>query len=155
MFAVPYEVAPSKIDGAGQGVFLSSDVRAGQVIVAPDQIPSTLSWPEIVALGEERRALESSVRWFEDHFTITPDWPDECFINHAFSPSGLWHLGFVFAARDIKAGEELTIDYRYLLHENFQDGFIDSVSGRAVAGIPWAENLRSSTEALLAILQKR
>jgi hypothetical protein len=152
MFAIPYAVRPSLIAGAGKGVFVTADVRAGKVIVAPDQIPGTLSWPEIVALGEQQRAVESSVRWFEDHFTITPDWPDECFINHAFEPTGLWHLGFVFAARDLDAGTELTIDYRYLLHENFQDGFIDSVSGRPVNGIPWNENLRTSTEALLKLL---
>ncbi len=153
MFAVSYSVGPSMIVGAGRGVFVTDNVASASVIVAPDQIPGTLTWPEIVRLGEERRALESSVRWFEDHFTITPDWPDECFINHSFTPSGLWHLGFVFAARELQAGEELTIDYRYLLHENFQDGFIDTLSGRPVQGIPWKENLRSSTAALLVLLQ--
>jgi hypothetical protein len=152
MFAIPYRVGPSRIAGAGRGIFLLEKAASGAVIVAPDAIARTYRWDDIVRLGETDRAVESSVRWFEDHFTISPDWPDECFVNHSFEPTGLWHLGFVFAARELPADTELTIDYQYLLHEDFQDGFIDGVSGRRVSGLPWRENLRASTAALLKLL---
>ncbi len=41
--------------------------------------------------------VESGVRWFEDWFSLTQEWSDECYVNHSFKPNGLWHLGFIFA----------------------------------------------------------
>ena len=68
-----------------------------------------------MALPDARALLPATVRWFEDRYTISDDWPDECFVNHSFTPSGLWHLGFVFATTRLEAGTEITVDYRHLL----------------------------------------
>jgi len=142
-----YRIAASSIPGAGQGVFLAEPVAAGRVLVAPDAIPAVHSLQEIRDRPDADTALAASVRWFEDRFTVSLDWPDECYINHDFSPTGLWHLGFVFAPRDLEPGEELTVDYRHLLGEGEQEVFLDARSGKPIIGWSWAESLRrSSTE---------
>lgn len=143
-----YRIAPSTIPGAGQGLFVEERVRRGRIVVAPDAIPTTFRWSEIESRPDRDDVLPSTVRWFEDRFTVTPEWPDECYVNHAFAPNGVWHLGFIFAARDLAPGEELTIDYRHLLGEGQEEAFRDSLSGERIVGLPWAESLRMTTEQL-------
>lgn len=152
MILPAYRVAPSTIPGAGQGVFVSEAVERGRILVAPDAIPRVFRWEEVLALPDRDAALAASVRWFEDRFTVSPEWPDECYLNHSFEPNGLWHLGFVFAARDLAAGEEVTVDYRHLLGEGQQEEFRDAVSGRAIVGWSWQESLSRSTRDLAALL---
>ena len=148
MILFRYRIAASRIPGAGQGVFLEQPVSAGRVIVAPDAIPAVYPLPDILARPDSEQALAASVRWFEDRFTVSLDWPDECYINHDFEPNGLWHLGFVFAERDLEAGEELTIDYRHLLDEGQHEAFVDARSGQPIVGWSWAESLRRSSARL-------
>jgi len=124
-----YRIAASTIPGAGQGVFIEAPLAAGRILVAPDAIPRVYRWDEVMALPDRESALAASVRWFEDRYTVSPEWPDECYLNHSFTPNGLWHLGFVFAARDLEPGEEITIDYRHLLGEGQQESFRDAASG--------------------------
>lgn len=143
-----YRIAASAIAGAGQGVFLAEPLKAGRVIVAPDAIPAVHSLADIRARSDADAALAASVRWFEDRFTVSLDWPDECYINHDFSPSGLWHLGFVFAQRDLDEGEEVTVDYRHLLGEGERETFADARSGEPIIGWSWAESLRRSSSDL-------
>lgn len=147
-----YRVAASSIPGAGRGVFVAEAVAAGRILVAPDAIPRVYRWDEVLAMPDRDLALAASVRWFEDRYTVTPDWPDECYLNHSFAPNGLWHLGFVFAARQLAAGEELTIDYRHLLGEGQEESFRDAATGQAIVGWAWQESLSRSTRALAALL---
>lgn len=146
-----YRIAPSRIPGAGQGLYLEEPVRRGRIVVAPDAIPATFGWDEVRAQPDPSAAMAAAVRWFEDRYTISLDWPDECYLNHSFEPNGLWHLGFVFAARDLDAGEELTVDYRHLLPEGEPEAFRDAATGREIIGFSWAESLASSTRALAAL----
>ncbi|MCK7594068.1 SET domain-containing protein-lysine N-methyltransferase [Pseudomarimonas salicorniae] len=143
-----YRIDASTIPGAGQGVFLAEPIAAGRVLVAPDNIPSVFSLQEIEHRPDRDAALPASVRWFEDRFTVSLDWPDECYINHDFEPTGLWHLGFVFAARDLAEGEEVTVDYRHLLGEGQREEFLDARSGEPIIGWSWAESLRRSSHEL-------
>ena len=145
MIPTPYRVAPSTIPGAGKGLFVDAPVAAGRIIVAPDAINRVYRWDEVLAQPDFEAALASSVRWFEDRYTITPEWPDECYINHAFAATGLWHLGFVFAARDLDAGEEVTVDYRHLLREGEYEVFADAVTGQPIIGYSWQQSLAIST----------
>jgi len=147
-----YHIGPSQITGAGQGLFLDEPVARGRLITAPDAIPRVFTFDEIMALPDAATLLPATVRWFEDRYTVTPEWPDECYINHAFAPSGLWHLGFVFAAADLAAGCEITVDYRHLLAPRQEEDFRDSASGERIVGFTWLESLRSSTQTLAALL---
>jgi hypothetical protein len=147
-----YHVAASAIPGAGKGLFLDEPVAAGRVLTAPDGNDRTFRHAEIAASAELSAQWHASARWFEDHYTLSPDWPDECYINHSFAPNGLWHLGFVFALADLPAGTELTVDYRHLLPPGQSEDFADSVTGETITGLPWHESLASTTQALARLL---
>lgn len=152
MFLVAYSVQASRIAGAGRGVFLAEPVAAGRTLIAPDAIPRVHRWTEIEAMPDADSAKAASVRWFDEYYTVSLEWPDECYLNHSFAPNGLWHLGFVFAARDIAAGEELTIDYRHLLPEGEREAFVDADSGQPIIGWSGRESLRRSTLELARLL---
>lgn len=143
-----YRIAASAIPGAGKGLFLEEPVAAGRIITAPDAIERTWSHAEIDADPALAAQFHASARWFEDRYTLSPDWPDECYINHSFRPNGLWHLGFVFARAELPAGSEITVDYRHLLPPGQAEDFLDAATGETIVGLPWAESLAESSLAL-------
>jgi hypothetical protein len=147
-----YRIAASAIAGAGQGLYLDNAVRAGSVITAPDAIERTYRHADILADPLLAAQFHASARWFEDRYTLSPDWPDECYINHSFTPNGLWHLGFVFALSDLPQGTEITIDYRHLLPPGQAEDFIDTATGERIIGLSWPESLAHSTRALAGLL---
>lgn len=146
-----YRVAASTIPGAGKGVFVEQPVVRGRILVAPDAIPRVYRWDEIMAMPDRDEALAASVRWFEDRYTVSPEWPDECYLNHSFSPTGIWHLGFVFATAELTPGTELTVDYRHLLATGQVEAFRDSQSGQEIVGFSWAESFALSLGQLSAL----
>ncbi len=152
MILPKYHIGPSLIAGAGQGLFLDEPLARGRLITAPDAIPRVYTFEDILALPDADQLLPATVRWFEDRYTVTPEWPDECYINHAFNPSALWHLGFVFAAANLPAGTEITVDYRHLLAPGQEEDFRDAHSGEPIVGFTWRESLRASTAALATLL---
>ncbi|MGH8164636.1 MAG: SET domain-containing protein-lysine N-methyltransferase [Rhodanobacteraceae bacterium] len=147
-----YRIGASTIPGAGLGLYMEEPVPRARVVVAPDGIGDTHRFEELQVDPALVAQMHTSVRWFEDRYTLAPDWPDECYVNHSFEPNGLWHLGFVFAARDLGAGEELTIDYRHLLAPGQEETFRDARSGAPIVGIGWRESLAATTRALAALL---
>jgi hypothetical protein len=148
-----YRIADSAIAGAGKGLFVDEDVAAGRIVTAPDAIDRTWSYAEILASPTLSTQLHAAARWFEDRYTLSPDWPDECYVNHSFQPTGLWHLGFIFAAADLAAGSEITVDYRHLLAPGQEEGFLDASSGERIVGHSWESSLAASTRALAALLK--
>ena len=145
-------VAPSRIPGAGKGLFVAEAVPAGRILIAPDRIDRMHPLAEKLAFAPGSIEDESSVCWFEDWFTTCPDWPDECYVNHSFTPTGIWHLGFLFAARDLTPGDELTMDYRLVIGTGEALPFCDSETGRPIVGLPWREKFESSARLLLEIV---
>lgn len=152
MILPQYHIGPSLIAGAGQGLFLDEPLARGRLVTAPDAIPSVYTFEDILALPNASQLLPATVRWFEDRYTVTPEWPDECYINHAFNPSALWHLGFVFAGANLQAGTEITVDYRHLLAPGQEEDFRDARSGERIVGFTWQQSLRASTAALASLL---
>lgn len=147
-----YHIAASTIPGAGKGLFLDETVAAGRVITAPQDIDQTYRYSEITASTELQAQSHASARWFEDRYTLSPDWPDECYVNHSFSPNGLWHLGFIFALAELPVGTEITVDYRHLLPPGQAEDFVDSATGETIVGLSWQESLASSTHELARLL---
>lgn len=147
-----YHIGPSPIAGAGQGLFLDETVSRGRIVIAPDAIPRTWTFDEVSAMPDATAMLPATVRWFEDRYTVTPEWPDECFVNHSFAPTGLWHLGFIFAVAELDIGTEITVDYRHLLAPGQEEDFRDAESGERIVGFTWNESLAASSQALLGLL---
>jgi hypothetical protein len=147
-----YRIADSAIPGAGKGLFVDESVAAGRVVIAPDAIDSTHRWADILGSPTLSTELHAAARWFEDRYTVSPEWPDECYVNHSFTPSGLWHLGFIFALSDLEQGAEITVDYRHLLAPGQEESFHDAATGEKITGLPWQESLAQTTRALAALL---
>ena len=147
-----YRVDASLIPLAGKGLFAEQRVARGAVIIAPDNVHTV--WPEAKLRGHapDSVEVESSVRWFEDYFSLTPEWSDECYVNHSFTANAQWHLGFIFALREIAPGEEITMDYRYVIGSGEALPFKDSVTGREIVGLTWQDCLRQSALAVAALL---
>jgi hypothetical protein len=152
MIVPRYRVAPSLIPGAGKGLFLDERVAAGSVIIAPDKVHTLMHERDLRRYPENSIEVESSVRWFEDWFSLTPEWSDECYVNHSFTPSGLWHLGFIFALRDLDADAEVTVDYRLVIGSGERLPFNDATTGEAIVGYAWREALTISSRHLLTVL---
>jgi len=147
-----YRIASSSIPGAGKGVFLEEPLAKGCIAIAPDKIDQTWSFSQVLSDPARAALLYTSVRWFEDRYTLSPDWPDECYVNRSFEPTGLWLLGFIFAVRDLAAGEELTIDYRHLLAPGQEEDFRDAYTGEAIIGYAWKDSLRLGLDTLRGLL---
>lgn len=154
MIVPRYRIEPSRIPQAGKGLFLDELVARGAVIIAPDNVHTLMHERELRTHAEDSIEVQSSVRWFEDWFSLTPEWSDECYANHSFEPTGLWHLGFVFAQADLPAGTEVTIDYRLVIGSGEEMPFRDSITGEAIVGLPWQANIEHSAARLLQLLKR-
>ena len=152
MIVPRYRIAASRIPGAGQGLFLEEAVSAGDILTAPDAIDRTWRLAEIENSAELQALAHARARWFEDRYTVSPEWPDECYVNHSFQPTGLWHLGFIFATADLAADTEITVDYRHLLAPGEEEGFNDALTGEKIVGYTWPQSLAVSTRALAALI---
>jgi hypothetical protein len=153
LITIRYSIRASSIADAGKGFFLEENVRAGRVLMAPTNVTHTVSLAEIMSPQSHPEA-STSVVWFEDQCVTSPDLPDDYFINHSFEPNGLWHLGFVFALRDLDAGEELCLDYRHLIAPGYTLEFCDGATGREITGYDWRTNLGITTRQLLRLVDR-
>lgn len=152
MIVPRYRIAASSIAGAGQGLYLDEAVSRGTVIIAPDKVHTVMREAALRQYPPQSIEVESSVRWFEDWFSLTPEWSDECYVNHSFAPTGLWHLGFIFACDDLAAGTEVTMDYERVIGSGERMPFKDAASGREIVGLPWPQALQRSAAELLQLL---
>ncbi len=153
LITVKYRVGPSSVAGAGKGFFVEEPVAAGRVLIAPTHATHTVRLAEIFSPQSHPHA-ETSVVWFEDHCVVSPDYPDDFFINHSFTPNAVWHLGFVFALRDIAAGEELFLDYRHLIAPGVALDFRDGATGQEIVGLAWKDSLRITAAQVLALAER-
>ncbi|MBX9926270.1 MAG: SET domain-containing protein-lysine N-methyltransferase [Hyphomicrobiaceae bacterium] len=111
-------------DAMGRGVFAVRDIAAGDVLGAFHTI--RLPPAEVAAIRDALWPVASSTLpsyWFEDDADgsalIVLGWLE--LVNHARTPNldRTWRTAMdgeivtVLAARDIAAGEQLTIDYRF------------------------------------------
>ncbi|TJY65205.1 SET domain-containing protein [Sinimarinibacterium sp. CAU 1509] len=149
-----YQIEPSRIPGAGKGLFLDQPVPRGSVIVAPDNVHTVWSESRLRQYAPDSIEVESSVRWFEDQFSLTPEWSDECYVNHSFRPTAQWHLGFIFALSDLPAGTEVTMDYRYVIGDGERLPFTDAETGREIVGLPWAKALSDSAQRIAGLISR-
>ena len=141
-------IKDSLIPMAGKGLFTEEFLSKGRVIIFPNQEHIVFSAHEFKVFDPNSMEHISGIRWFEDCYSCDPDWSEESHLNHSFEPNCLWHLGFVFPMRDILAGEELTIDYRYLLDADSRMDFVDSITGKEIRGITFSEKM-SETSSIL------
>lgn len=149
MLRVKSYIGESTIPNAGNGLFAAQHIRKGEVVVFPNQTHRVYSREELMNMPRDSEEFNSSVRWFDNCYTVDPEKSDIFYLNHSFSPNCLWHLGFIFALEPIVEGAELTIDYRVLMDESEELAFHDSLTGSPIRGFPW-ERKMTITSAQLA-----
>jgi hypothetical protein len=118
MLLIETFVGLSKIHGAGLGLFTLHPIEAGTVIWREHQIfDLTFTQDELDRLGEAfwpAMKKIDSYAWFDEQrgLWVLPG-DDARFMNHSEEPNcDDSELFVIKAARHIKMGEELTVDYR-------------------------------------------
>jgi hypothetical protein len=98
----------------GKGIFARRDFRRGAVILRWQQ-GRVVRHDEIPTLSE----------WEQDHLSeLTPETDQilpapRCYANHACAPNAISTGDTLFAWSDIRAGDEITIDYRLNAHDRW------------------------------------
>lgn len=152
-FRLATELKPSTLAGAGDGIFALEGAPRGKFL--------GMDFPSYRKLCTDRDVPElpeeiQKFSWrhvehvcFEAHDRrSTAD-----LLNHSFDPNVHWHLGYYFAARDIRAGDELFVDYRYLFAPSWTDGMVDAETGRPVEGMDWRASLIHSASKLIDLIE--
>lgn len=117
----------------GQGIFCSEDIRAGECLMIWGGIPVPKANFDMAAYR-----FQSIVPISEDHYLALPVTDEEVsideYLNHSCDPSA-WLVDevCVVARRDLRAGEEITVDAA-----TWDDGFGKeyAVDGRCTCGSP-------------------
>ena len=151
---IPVEVRPSRI--FGKGLFALRPVSPGTVICSFSTDARVITEEEYLQAIRENRYLvvRTGTRYVGKYFTYTEQPDTELnFFNHAFEPNLLVHCGVVIAERDIAAGEELTIDYRYLIDDTEIGIYNDALTGRPIRGFPPRQTLLETSRRLIKLLE--
>ena len=119
-FLIAYEVKKCEDKVKGLGVFAKQDIAKGTMTWRPTSLITKLSLAEVYARLESMTPESAQIflkQAFvmpseDDKLCINPN-DDGRFTNHSNNPNQYVPEGGkeAFAARDIKAGEELTINY--------------------------------------------
>lgn len=91
----------------GKGVFALRDFREGEFIFRR-RLGAPLTIDEIARLSDEDRMHLCELDWEHSAVLFSPG----CYLNHSCEPNAMRSGVKVFAWRAIRAGDEITIDYR-------------------------------------------
>ena len=152
MLYMDTELRESKISGLG--LFTLVSVRKGSVVANfghDCELISEKGYQEEQKKGNEL-LIKSGVRWVGKNFLYNNQIGNEEYINHSNQPTLLCHCGVCFATKDLEPGDELTIDYRYLLAEKDINAFEDEASGQFIDGLPPKEALLNTAQQLLKLV---
>lgn len=128
-FCVPIEVKPSATHG--DGVHAVEPIRKGTIICNLFRSPDVYIVSEAQITEMWNRNPEAAVlvtgRIYGDYFAYGTYMDAECFLNHSDEANAINFLGQTIALRDIAAGEEIMINYRFIFAP---DMYITTDKGR-------------------------
>jgi len=117
----------SKSSISGIGVFAAEDIPKGTVTWSySPYFAVKFSYEHIQCMSEEERARlqQLDYYWIDSDGNYVFSLDHDKFMNHSFNANIISIDDFSeVAARDIKAGEELTIDYRTITPEEVWDDY--------------------------------
>ncbi len=152
MLYIKNELRKSKI--CGLGLFTLEKIKKGRIIGNFSHNANVMTEEEYQkeqGIGNSL-IIQSAVRWAGKLFVYNSEIGNEDYINHSDDPNILYHCGLCFALKDIDAGEELTINYRYFLAENDVGAFMDAFTGEKIDGLSSKESLLRSSQELIKLL---
>ena len=99
----------------GYGLFAAEDIAGGTLLVRlGGRLVSTAELADLIARANADPAAPyiDTITVYEDAHLVIPPGTQAHFCNHSCGPN-TWHVGpyEIAARRDIRAGEEVTIDY--------------------------------------------
>ena len=146
------EVRPSSI--FGEGCFAAEAVAKGTIVCCFTLGAKVITEEEYLdaCRAEVLPLMRTGTRYAGRYFTIGNEHEPYTFINHSFDPSLLCHCGVVLARRDIPEGEEMTLDYRYLIDETDVGIYKDAPTGREIRGFPARETLLRTARQLIEVV---
>ena len=117
---------------SGIGVFAAEDISKGTITWRYSEFFDLTIPPEkIQGLSIEEKKLFEDLRyyWIDRSGNYVMPLDHDRFINHSFDPNIISKDAYTeIAARDIKAHEELTSDYRAILPEEMWDDYCKNES---------------------------
>lgn len=140
----------------GLGLFAAEEIKKSEVVMLWAVNTFMISEKDYneAQKSNNQIMIKTGCRYVDGIFLYTDVHPKlENYINHSFSPNMLYHCGICFAKQDIAVGEELTVDYRYILAVDDDNAFIDKKTSQKVDGYDSETCLLKSTEELLKILK--
>ncbi len=143
-----FVVKPSGIHGFG--CFATRAYQSGEVVFYFQG--RVMKWADYDRLKAEIPVLDEllSCHLVADYelYDLKLHYTD--YLNHADDPNILYHCGIGFARKAIAAGDELTVDYRFMYNDQDE---AELENGRILRGLPPQEILRESTRQLYELLQ--
>ena len=142
-------------DKYGKALFAAEPVRRGTIVCSFTLGSGVTTEQEYVrAVAENRQPVtRTGTRYAGKYFTFGNEDAPYNFVNHSFNPTLLCHCGVVVALRDVKAGEELTLDYRTLIDTTDVGIYNDAVTGREIRGLSAKETLLKTARELIALVE--
>ena len=140
----------------GKALFAAEAVRRGTIVCSFTLGAEVTTEEEYVAAVAEGRqpVMRTGTRYAGRYFTFGNVDAPYNFINHSFTPTLLCHCGVVLALRDLKPGDELTLDYRTLIDTTDVGLYHDAVTGHEIRGWTARETMLRTARELVALLEE-
>lgn len=140
----------------GKGCFAAEAVPAGKIVCCFTLGSEVITEEQFVRGCAERvrRILRTGTRYAGRYFTVGNEGEPYNFINHSFAPNLLSHCGLILAKRDIRTGEELTLDYRLLIDPSDVAAYDDVATGRPIRGFTAKEAILRSARELVELVER-
>jgi len=153
MLFIRTAVRPSGI--FGNGCFAAESVRRGSIVCSFTTGARVITEAEYLdaCRREDLPLMRTGTRYAGRYFTVGNENEPYTFINHSFEPNLLCHCGLVVARRDLTDGEELTLDYRYLIDDTDVGIYDDAKSGREIRGFRAKETLLRTARELIELVE--
>jgi len=139
----------------GRGLFAGEPVSRGKIICFFAIGSEVISEDRFLQAVRDKEAgiVRTGTRYAGKYFTHGNEQEPYTFINHSFEPNLLCHCGIVIARRDIEVGEELTLDYRYLVDDTDIGVYHDAATDRAIRGFSARQTFLDTALELIEIIE--
>ena len=155
------QIKKSKI--SGKGLFASEKIPKKSVVFILPLLKNTKAisgkdfnkiWAKKKPTKKDIYLRKEAVRYIQDIFIYSVKGDKKTlYINHSDNPNILYHCGIGFAKKDIKNGDEITVDYRYFDTDK-SDNFINKETGQKMIKPSADYLLKQSTMELFNLLAK-
>lgn len=138
----------------GKGCFAGEPVAKGMIVCCFTSGARIITEEEYLdaCRREDLPLMRTGTRYAGKYFTVGNAHEPYTFINHSFEPNLLCHCGVVVARRALDAGEELTLDYRYLIDETDIGIYNDAGTGREIRGFRAKETLLRTAREMIELI---